>query len=282
MVAERDLSTFPGIHIKLNTGMNRLGMDADDLPQLLVMLSNSQCSLIIKSIYSHLVASDDPKEDSFTAQQARLFLSGAQFLEKNLGYSPMKHLCNTFGIARHPHLHFDMVRMGAGVFGGGCFPSSYNLLPAISLTSTISQVRRVKSGETIGYNRRGLVHRDSRLGVLRIGYADGLRRHMGNGKAYVWVRNCRVPIVKGSVCMDMATIDLTDIPVDNDIELEDNPVEIFGKHIDINEIAQWCETIAYELITSINQRVRRVYVGDELQSLEQRISDFPSQGSFDI
>lgn len=268
MVDEIDLSTFPGIHIKLNTGMNRLGMDIDDLPQLLVTLSNSRYPLIIKSIYSHLVASDDPKEDRFTAQQANVFLSGVEFLEENLGYSPLKHLCNTFAIARHPDLHFDMVRLGAGVFGGQCFPPSFNLLPAISLTSTISQVRRVTAGQTIGYNRRGLAHRDSRLGIIRIGYADGLRRHMGNGKAYVWVRNCRVPIVKGSVCMDMATIDLTDVPVDNDADLEDNPVEIFGKHIDINEIAQWCDTIAYELITSINQRVKRVYVGDSLQLLE--------------
>ena len=174
---------------------------------------------------------------------------------------------------RHPHLHFDMVRLGAGIFGGGCFPSSFNLLPALSLATTISQVRRVKQGETMGYNRRGVPSRDSRIGVLRIGYADGLRRRMGNGEAYVWVRNRRVPIVKGSVCMDMTTIDLTDVPVENDDDLENETVEIFGKHIDIQEVAQWCDTIAYELITSINQRVKRVYIDESTLSRAKNMSD---------
>ena len=258
---ENELFSFSGIHIKLNTGMNRLGIDIDDLSQLLNILLNSQYRFNIKSIYSHLAASDDPKEDNYTNEQARIFLSGAKLLEKGLGYSTIKHLCNTFGILRHPDLHFDMVRLGAGIFGGGCFPSSFNLFPAISLTTTIAQVCRVKSGSTIGYNRRGLVNRDSRIAIIRIGYADGLRRHMGNGNGYVWIRNYRVPIVKGSVCMDMTTIDLTDLPVEIDTDLENNIVEIFGQHIDINEVAQWCDTIAYELITSINQRVKRIYIG---------------------
>ena len=114
----------------------------------------------------------------------------------------------------------------------------------------------------MGYNRRGLAARDIRIGVLRIGYADGLRRQMGRGQAFVWIRDCRVPIIKGSVCMDMTSVDLTDVPVGDDAELENESVEIFGAHIDIQEVAQWCDTIAYELITSINQRVKRVYIGD--------------------
>ena len=250
-----------------------MGIDIDELPQMLVILSNTRACLHIESVYSHLAASDDPEQDHFTKEQARLFLAGARILEDGLGYRVLKHLCNTFGIMRHPHLHFDMVRLGAGIFGGGCFPPSFNLLPALSLTTTISQVRRVKQGETMGYNRRGIATRDCRIGVLRIGYADGVRRRMGNGQAHVWVSNRRVPIVRGSVCMDMTTIDLTDIPVDNDDELVNETVEIFGKHIDIQEVAQWCETIAYELITSINQRVKRVYIGDVTLSLTRSITD---------
>ena len=200
------------------------------------------------------------RKTRFTAEQAYLLKTAAEYLEEHLDYSVMKHLCNTFGIVRHRKFHFDMVRLGAGIFGGGCFPLSFNFQPAISLTTVISQIRYVKAGETMGYNRRGLAKRDTRIGILRIGYADGLRRQMGHGQAFVWLRNCRVPIIKGSVCMDMTSIDLTDVPVEDDSELENEHVEIFGKHIDIQEVAQWCGTIAYELITSINQRVKRVYI----------------------
>jgi Alr-MurF fusion protein len=202
VVDETNESSFPSLHVKLNTGMNRMGIDIDELPQMLVILSNTRAHPHFQSVYSHLAASDDPEQDHFTTEQARLFLTGTRILEDGLGYPVLKHLCNTFGIMRHPHLHFDMVHLGAGIFGGGCFPPLFNLLPALSLrTTTISQVRRMKQGQTMGYNRRGIATRDCRIGVLRIGYADGMRRRMGNGQAQVWVGNRRVPIVRGSVCI---------------------------------------------------------------------------------
>jgi alanine racemase len=258
------LGTFPSIHVKMNTGMNRLGLGVDEIGEFLSILSNCTYQPTIKSIYSHVAASDDPEEDNYTIEQARIFLFSVQTLETGLGYSVMKHLCNSMGILRHPHLHFDMVRVGGGLYGvAECFsPFLSPLLPAISMTSTIAQVRRVKKDSTIGYNRRGRVNQDSLIGIIRIGYADGLRRQLGNGKGQVWIQNCRVPFI-GSICMDFAMIDLTDVPIDNEIELENQSVEIFGDHISIEEVAQSCNTIVFEFISTIGQRVKRSYIDDE-------------------
>ncbi|CAF1322212.1 unnamed protein product [Adineta ricciae] len=261
---ENDQGTFPNLHIKMNTGMNRLGLEFEELPELLAILSDCFCcSLTVKSIYSHAAASDDPQEDRYTNEQANLFISSASAMEQGLGYPLLKHICNSMGTLRHPQFHFDMVRIGGGLYGAAtCFlPYLAPLLTAISLTSTITQVRRVKKGSTIGYNRRGLVNRDSLIGIISIGYADGLKRHLGNGHGHVWIHNCRVPFI-GSICMDYAMIDLTDVSVENEHELQNESVEIFGHHINIEEVAKQCDTIVFEFISTIGQRVRRVYINE--------------------
>ena len=166
---------------------------------------------------------------------------------------------------RHPQFHLDMVRVAGGLYGAAeCFQPflSAPLLPAISLMSTITQVRRLKKGSTISYNRRGRVDRDSLIGIISIGYADGLRRHLGNGRGHVWVHNCRAPFI-GAICMDFAMIDLTDVPIENKYELENKPVEIFGDHINIEKLAEVCNTIVFELVTNIGRRVKRVYIDDQ-------------------
>ncbi|UJR11067.1 hypothetical protein I4U23_015250 [Adineta vaga] len=222
------------------------------------------CRLMVKSIYTHVAASDDPQEDQYTADQTRAYLSSVHILETGLGYTVLKHMCNSMGILRHPNLHFDMVRVGGGLYGAAeCFlPYMSTLLPAISMMSTVTQVRHVKKDSTIGYNRRGRVNRDSFIGILRLGYADGLRRQLGNGHGHVWIHDCRVSFI-GSICMDFAMIDLTDVPVDNKYELENESVEIFGSHNNIEEIARCSDTIVFDFISTIGKRVKRVYIEDE-------------------
>jgi alanine racemase len=244
--------------------MNRLGLDLDEIPDFIEMFSKCACRRPkIKSIYTHVAASDDPQEDQYTAQQTRLYLSSVRTLETGLGYSVMKHMCNSMGMLRHPHLHFDMVRVGGGLYGAAeCFlPYLSSLLPAISLFSTITQVRHVTEGSTIGYNRRGQVTRDSFIGIVRIGYADGLRRQLGNEHGHAWIHGCRVPFI-GSICMDFATIDLTDVPIENKYELENKAVEIFGEHINVEEVARGANTIVFDFISTIGARVKRVYIDD--------------------
>jgi alanine racemase len=249
---EQASKSFPCIHIEIDTGMCRLGLNVNEIDEFVCILK--QCnSLTVKSVFSHLVASEDPEEDVFTEKQACLFLSSAKQLEHSLGYSFFKHLCNSPAIIRHPHLHFDMIRLGIGLYG--LFPG-IDLEPVVSLTSSIAQVHHIKKGESVGYNRRTIVNRDSWIGTIRIGFADGVKRQLGNGIGQVWVRDRRVPIM-GNICMDMTMIDLTDVTDDNGILNE--TVEIFGKHISIYEVAKKCNTIPSEILTSIGQRVKRVY-----------------------
>nr|ACD54604.1 alanine racemase-like protein [Adineta vaga] len=259
------ICSFPSIHVKINTGMNRLGLDIDEIPAFLnILFEYTRCRLMVKSIYTHVAASDDPQEDQYTAEQTRAYLSSVHILETGLGYTVLKHMCNSMGILRHPNLHFDMVRVGGGLYGAAeCFlPYMSTLLPAISMMSTVTQVRHVKKDSTIGYNRRGRVNRDSFIGIIRLGYADGLRRQLGNGHGHVWIHDCQVPFI-GSICMDFAMIDLTDVPVDNKYELENESVEIFGSHNNIEEIARCSDTIVFDFISTIGKRVKRVYIEDE-------------------
>lgn len=252
---EQPSKPIPSIHIEIDTGMRRLGIDTDEMSQLLHMLK--QCHHVtVKSIFSHLAASQDADEDSFTQEQASKFNVCAKQLEDSLGYSMVKHLCNSAAIIRHPLLHFDMVRLGIGLYG---YTPSLTIQPAISLTTTLAQIRYVNKGTSIGYNRRTTVDRDSCIGTIRIGYSDGLNRKLSNRKGQVWIQCCRVPIV-GNICMDMTMIDLTDIDVNNNILNE--TVEIFGKHISIDEVAEWCDTIPYEILTGIGHRVKRIYTED--------------------
>lgn len=246
----RAILDYP-IHIKLNTGMNRLGFDQEDIPVIGEKLGQ-QTGVKVKSIFSHLAGSDSSLLDDFTWQQINTYKKGVDMLYKDLGYQPMKHILNSAGIERFPEIQFDMVRLGIGLYGISAEEEG-RLKPVATLKTRILQIREVKKGDTIGYGRKGLVERNSRIAILPIGYADGLDRHLGNGVGSVLVNNKKVPII-GNICMDISMIDITDAQA-----REGDTVIIFGKDITISQLAEKLDTIPYEILTSISPRVKRVY-----------------------
>lgn len=242
---------FP-IHIKFDTGMHRLGFDENDLPALIEQLQ-AHPQLVVNTVFSHLAGSEDQALDGFTQQQGEQFARMATQLENALGYSVLKHLCNSSGIVRHPQLHFDMVRLGLGLYGVDS-SSALNLETVGRLKTTIAQIKQVPQHETVGYNRSGILHRDSRIATVCLGYADGLPRRIGNGVGHMLVHGKPAPIV-GNVCMDMCMLDVTDIPEAQ----EGDSVWVFNETLSVKQLATWAGTIPYEILTGISQRVKRVY-----------------------
>jgi alanine racemase len=252
-IKNQAISNFP-IHIKLNTGMNRLGFDMDTIENLCGLLkSNSQ--LKVQTIFSHLSGSGNKTLENFTHQQLDLFNIAAAKIEAALGYTTLKHIANSDAILLAPIFHLDMVRLGIGLYGTSAGP--IGLGPVVQLTTTISQIRHLKKGDTVGYNRAGILSRDSIIATVRLGYADGYSRQLGLGKGAMWVNGFLAPIV-GDICMDMTMIDITDIPSVS----EGDSVQVFGKNLDITQVAKWAGTIPYEILTSIGQRVKRIYIAD--------------------
>lgn len=253
-IQQQGLQRYP-VHIKLDTGMHRLGFEEPDMPALAAALQQ-QSAIVIQSVFSHLASSEDPADDAFTHLQAARFERCCAVLREALGYPFIQHLSNSAAIFRLPALQYDMVRLGIGLYGvDSANEHQLSLQTVGTLTTTIAQLRHVKAGETVGYNRRGKITRDSLIATLRIGYADGFSRKMGNGKGKVWIKGQLVPVV-GTVCMDMIMVDVTDVPG----VTENDTVEIFGPHLPVQQIAAWCETIAYEILTGIGQRIPRVYI----------------------
>jgi alanine racemase len=251
---QQGIQQFP-IHIKLNTGMNRLGFEVDDVEILAKQLVKQQ-TFVVKTVFSHLVASESAEHDGFTQHQAILFNTACAVLEQQLPYRFIKHLANSSGIFRHPNLQYNMVRLGIGLYGvDSANGTELHLQPVATLKTTIAQIRTVKANDTVGYNRKGKVLRDSKIATIRIGYADGFNRQLGNGVGKVWLHHQLAPVI-GNVCMDMVMIDVTDIV---NVQ-EGDEVEVFGKHLPIQQVAVWCNTIAYEVMTTISQRVKRVYI----------------------
>jgi alanine racemase len=246
------ITEYP-IHLKLDTGMHRLGFEPSDLQSVVSQLKDNNLFRVI-SVFTHLAGSEDPAEDDFTRQQAAQFTAAAAYLSGQLGYSFIRHISNTAAIHRHPQWQMDMVRLGIGLYGSGAGKGNLHLQEASSLTTTIAQIRVVKSGESVGYNRMGVLQRDSRIATIRIGYADGYPRSLSNGIGKVMIRNKAVPVV-GLVCMDMTMVDVTDIPGLQ----EGEEVLIFGKGLSVNDLANWAGTIPYDIMTGISQRVKRVY-----------------------
>lgn len=244
----KGISNYP-VHLKIDTGMHRLGFETKSIEVLGQQLA-PQNALVVKSVFTHLVASEDPEEDAFTAQQLEMFDTAGTQLRHALGYSFLQHAANTAAISRHPQAHFDMVRLGVGLYGG-----SDGLLPVMQLATTVAQVKKVAKGETVGYGRQAQLDRDSIIATVRIGYADGYSRRLGNGVGAMYLKGRLVPVV-GRICMDMTMLDVTDIP---GVQAGDR-VEVFGNHISIQEVAKWCGTIPYEIMTGISQRVKRVYI----------------------
>ena len=252
-IKNQAISNFP-IHIKLNTGMNRLGFDMDTIENLCDLLK-SNLQLKVQTIFSHLSASGNKSLENFTHQQLNLFNTAAAKIETVLGYTTLKHIANSDAILLDPIFHLDMVRLGIGLYGTSQGP--IDLAPVVQLTTTISQIRHLKKGDTVGYNRAGVLLRDSIIATVRLGYADGYSRHLGLGKGAMWLNGLLAPIV-GDICMDMTMIDITDIPSVS----EGDSVQVFGKNLAITQVAKWAGTIPYEILTSIGQRVKRIYISD--------------------
>lgn len=252
-VKTQGLTAYP-VHLEVETGMNRLGFPLSEMENVALHFSQNE-TLQIRSLFSHLAASEDGSQDDFTRLQAERFQEAATVLQKALPYSFLKHVSNSAAIIRHPQLQMDMVRLGIGLYG--IEPDAEAVLqlePVATLRSTVAQLKNVKKGESVSYNRRGVVDRDSKIATVRIGYADGYSRRFGNGVGKMWVRGHLVPVV-GTVCMDMTIIDVTDV---GDVQ-EGDDVIIFGKQAPVQEVAKWIGTIPYEIMTAVSQRVKRVY-----------------------
>ena len=252
--AEREgVSNFP-IHIKINTGMNRLGFEPSDMPQLIQRLQR-QSAVIPRSVFSHMVGSDAERFDGFTRRQIDTFVKASEELQAAFHHKIIRHICNTAGIERYPGAQFDMVRLGLGLYGVDPFTNDV-LQNVTTLKTTILQIHDIPSGETVGYSRKGLLQKDSRIAAIPIGYADGLNRRFGNGKGYCIVNGKKAPYV-GNICMDVCMIDVTDIDCK-----EGDKVIIFGKELPVTQLADWLDTIPYEILTSVSNRVKRVYYQD--------------------
>lgn len=257
VAANMNVQDYP-VHIKLDTGMHRLGFMAEDIPALIQRIRDDK-HIRIASIFSHLAAADDPSHDAFTQEQATVFTQMSDAIIGCLSYRPLRHLCNTAGIVRFPEYHFDMVRLGLGLYGIDSSGLLNNQLQQIgSLRTSIAQIRKVPAGSTIGYSRRGVATRNMRLATICIGYADGYPRNINqSGKAYVLINNKSAPVI-GSIAMDMCMVDVTDI----DAVEEGDEVIVFGDALPIQQLAEWAGTIPYEIMTGISQRVKRVYVNE--------------------
>ena len=245
------------IHLKLETGMHRLGVTETELPEVIELLKSNDW-IHVHYLMTHLAASDDILLDTFTEEQFVRFQSLALQVESALGYKIKKHVLNTGGIIRHASHQLDMVRLGIGLFGfdsTGILQSQ--LQNAISLISRIAQIKIVSAGDTVGYSRKGQTSRDTRIGVINVGYADGYFRDFGNGVAQVYIKGQFAPTI-GNICMDMIMVDITDC---KNIE-EGDEVELIGAHISAADLAAKANTISYEILTSISNRVQRVYWED--------------------
>jgi len=249
---QKKLKHFP-IHIKLDTGMHRLGFEEENLDELIQILKGND-TVQIASILSHMATSDDKQHHAFATGQIDLFekLSGQLLAELNI--KPIRHLLNTSGISNYPEGQYDMVRLGIGLYGISNDEDEQEELERVgTLKSVISQIRAIDTGESVGYGRRFIATQPTKIATIPIGYADGIRRSWGNETGYVTIHGKQAPIV-GSVCMDMLMVDVTQIDCK-----EGNTVIIFGENPTVNYMAKQLQTIPYEILTSISQRVKRVF-----------------------
>lgn len=242
------------IHIKIDTGMHRLGLDTEDINTTISLIKpNSQ--IIIKSILSHLAASENPEFDDFTIEQIRLFEHAVSLMEQSFDYPIIKHILNSEGIARFRNYAFDMVRLGIGLYGiSGNKELKSGLMNVLELKTVISQIKHIKIGESVGYGRSEIAKKPLTIATIAIGYADGFNRKLGLRKGYVWVKNKKAEVV-GNVCMDMSMIDITDIDA-----REGDEVVIFDSTYGITNFAELQQTIPYEILTGISPRVKRIYL----------------------
>ncbi|WP_340067095.1 alanine racemase [Ascidiimonas aurantiaca] len=249
----KNQKSYP-VHFKFNTGLNRLGFSENDTPELAKFIkSNTQ--IAVKSLFSHLAASEDPSEKEFTLGQIHLFKNIAVQFEKETGFMPILHQTNTSGILNYPEAHFDMVRSGIGLYGYGNQPEKDRFLkPVTSLKTVISQIHKIKPGESVGYNRAFIAKEPVTIATLPLGHADGIGRQYGHEKGFVTLHGKKAPIV-GNVCMDMLMVNVTGIPCK-----EGDEVLVFGENPSAHTFAATANTISYELITGISARVKRLFI----------------------
>jgi alanine racemase len=251
-LTKEGITHFP-VHLKINTGMNRLGFNLDEVPALIALLKQNPL-LRVQTVFSHFVASENPAADAFTRNQLAVFTAACANLAASLSYSFLRHIANSAAIQRHSEAQLDMVRMGMGMYGGDR-SGSLALEPVATLTTTVAQVRKVPKGQTVGYGLEAVMEQDTMIAVVNIGYADGYPRALGHGVGEMWLAGNRVPVV-GHICMDMAMLDITHIPE----VVAGTEVEVMGVHLPVAELAAKAGTIPYEIMTGISSRVKRVYL----------------------
>lgn len=248
--SKHGLVSYP-VHIKIDTGMHRLGFLPEEVTELTGRIRNTS-NVKVVSVFSHLSASENPGHDDFTHKQASVFIEAARKIREGLGYPFIRHLLNSSGILRFPQYQFEMVRPGIGIYGAGKI-GDIDLKVTGRFKTRISQIKKVKSGEPVGYGLADVSDRDRNIAIVPVGYADGLRRKLGNGVGSLFIKGMRVPIV-GNICMDMCMADVTGIMAQTGDE-----AEVFGENINIDEVALLCETIPYEILTSVPRRVKRIF-----------------------
>ncbi len=242
------------VHLKIDTGMHRLGFEESDLQKLAVELKKIP-QLKIKSVFSHLAASGNLQQDDFTNEQFRVFEKAFELLEKELGYPMIKHICNSGGISRFKKSHYNMVRLGIGMYGIGINENEQNRLENVgTLKTRISQIKNLKKDQTVGYNRNGKVESDTKIATIPIGYADGFSRLLGNGNHGVYINGCFCKTI-GNICMDMSIIDVSNVSCQ-----EGDEVIIFENTQQINDLAKALHSISYEVLTNVSSRVKRIYI----------------------
>ncbi|MDY6091738.1 MAG: bifunctional UDP-N-acetylmuramoyl-tripeptide:D-alanyl-D-alanine ligase/alanine racemase [Prevotella sp.] len=253
--AEKQGITGWPIHVKLDTGMHRLGFDPEKDIDSLVHRLKHQTALIPRSVFSHFVGADSDDFDEFSAKQFECFERGSKALQAAFDHKILRHIDNSAGILHFPERQLDMCRLGIGLYG--IDSRDNHILHTVStLKTTILQLREVKKEDTVGYSRKGTLQRDSRIAAIPIGYADGLNRHLGNGHCYCLVNGKKAPYV-GNICMDVAMIDVTDIPCQ-----EGDMVEIFGEQLPVTVLSDALDTIPYEVLTGLSSRVKKIYYQD--------------------
>ena len=253
VLEKRGVTDYP-VHIKLDTGMHRLGFMTEEMDELMTFMKD--CSYVkVASVYSHLAAADEPDSDDFTLGQIALFKENADRLTDSLGYKPMYHILNSAGIERFPQYQFDMVRLGIGIYGVSVVPGNH-LTPVASFKCKILQIKTLEPGDgTIGYGRHGKIAPEGTvIATIPVGYADGLDRHLSRGRGRFSVNGHRVPTI-GNICMDMTMLDVTGV----DAKVGDT-VTIFGEDPTVTELAQILDTIPYEILTSVPRRIERVVI----------------------
>ena len=253
IVGVKKLESYP-VHLKLNTGLNRIGFGSQDINEL-ISLINGDNFIKIDGIYSHLSSSEDKLEFDFSNKQITLFTKLFTKIINNINNKPLVHICNTSGIFNFPDAHFDMVRCGIGLYGfSNKLTKNKSLIPVVSLKSSISQIHLINKGDSVGYNRAYIAKTDKKIGTIPLGHADGISRLYGNNNGFVYIKNKKVPII-GNVCMDMMMVDISDINCD-----EGDEVIIFNEKYTAEELAESINTISYELLTGLSQRLARKFI----------------------